>query len=202
MKLKPATRQYSQGARAQAARANGQRIVDAFLKRLMTHWFDEITLDCIAEDAGVTVQTVVRRFGGKEGLLAAAVQIMAAQINAQRAAPAADIDRLVENLVADYERTGDAVIRLLALAPRHPALQEAIEYGQGQHRQWVSGSFADSLARLDNDTRLRAIDALVITTDVYTWKLLRRDMGRNVSAVKSTIKHLIRATVNEFSTTN
>src|SRR6266545_3349860 len=58
-------RRYTQGARAQAAEATALRIVDAFLTRLMKQWFDEITLDGVAEDAGVTVQTVVRRFGGK-----------------------------------------------------------------------------------------------------------------------------------------
>src|SRR3974390_2456291 len=121
--MKTTTRHYAQCARAQAAEATGRRIVEAFLARLMAQWFDEITLDRVAEDAGVTVQTVVRRFGGKEGLLSGAVQTLADRIHTQRATPPGDIDRLVDNLVGDYEQTGDAVIRLLALEGRHPALQ-------------------------------------------------------------------------------
>ena len=60
--MKTATRSYHQGARAESAEATGRRIIEAFLARLMDHWFDEITLDRVAEDAGVTVQTVVRRW--------------------------------------------------------------------------------------------------------------------------------------------
>jgi len=112
-------RAYNLGARAESAEALGQRIVDAFLTRLMKQWFDEITLDQIADDAGTTVQTIVRRFSGKDGLLAAAVRTFASGVNARRATPAGDIARMVDNVVADYEHSGDAVIRLLALESRH-----------------------------------------------------------------------------------
>src|SRR2546423_2368540 len=98
MKLKSRTRRYLQGARAEAAEATGRHIVEAFLAQLMTQWFDDITLDRVAEDARVTVQTVVRRFGGKEGLLGEAVKIMALQIRAQRGNPQGDIERVVSNL--------------------------------------------------------------------------------------------------------
>ena len=125
----------------------------------MTQWFDEITLDRVAEDAGVTVQTVVRRFGGKEGLLSEAVKALANQINARRVSPPGDIGHLVENLIADYEQVGDAVIRLLALEPRHAALKELLDFGRGEHRNWVSGTFSEPLGKLDADVRERALDA-------------------------------------------
>jgi AcrR family transcriptional regulator len=175
--------------------------VDAFLARLVTQWFDEITLDRVAEDADVAVQTVVRRFGGKEGLLTQAVDTLAAQINEQRAAPPGDIDRLVENLMGDYERTGDGVMRLLALEPRHPALKTVLDLGRSQHRQWAETAFAETLGRLEGAARQRALDELVIVTDVYTWKLLRRDMVRTLHATAATIKNLIEATITELTQT-
>src|SRR6516165_3613243 len=135
--MRTATRQYTQRARAEATEATGRRIVEAFLARLMAQWFDEITLDQVAADAGVTVQTVVRRFGGKEGLLSDAVKTLAPQIKARRAAPPGDIDQLVENLLADYEETGDAVVRLLALEPRHPVLKTVLDFGRRSHREWT-----------------------------------------------------------------
>ena len=192
-------RRYTQSARARAAEATAQRIVDAFLARLMKHWFDEITLDRVSADAGVTVQTVVRRFGGKEGLLAEAVKTLSSQINARRASPAGDIDRLVGNLIEDYEHTGDAVIRLLALEPRQPALGAVIEFGRSQHRRWVSEVFAETLGTRDAAARKRALDALVIATDVYVWKLLRRDLGRSVAASTAIMKGLIRAAIAGFA---
>lgn len=195
LKLPARSRRYKQTARAQAAQATAQHIVDAFLARLMKQWFDEITLDCVAQDAGVTVQTVVRRFGGKEGLLTEAVKIIEAQVKERRAAPPGDIGRLVENLIEDYEQSGDAVIRLLALEPRHDVLKVFLDHGRSEHRTWVADSFSEQLGCLDASTRKRALDSLVIITDVYTWKLLRRDMGRSIAAATTTLKHLIHATI-------
>jgi hypothetical protein len=110
------------------------------------------------------------------------------------------VAQVVDSLLRDYEQTGDAVIRLLALGPRHPAVAEVLQFGRGEHRKWVSSAFADPLSRLEDTERQRAMDALVVTTDVYTWKLLRRDMGRSVAATKQTLTRLIQATITEFST--
>jgi AcrR family transcriptional regulator len=194
-----APRRYVQRVRADAAQATAQRIIDAFLARLMTQWFDEITLERVAEDAGVTVQTTIRRFGGKDGLLAEAVKVLGTQIVARRAAPAGDVDRLVANLIEDYERTGDAVTRLLALEPRHPAVRRVTEFGRREHRRWVAAAFGELLRELPRPTRQRALDALVITTDVYVWKLLRRDMRRSQAATRTTISALVRATLAQLT---
>jgi AcrR family transcriptional regulator len=188
-------RGYSQSLRAQSAEATGRHIVEAFLARLKRQWYDEITLARVAEDAGVTVQTVVRRFGDKEGLLGQAVRLMATQINACRATPPGDIETLVDHLLEDYEQTGDAVIRLLALEPRHPALKEVLDFGREQHRTWISGVLG---FLVNAAARERALDALVIVTDVYTWKLLRRDMARSLAATATTLKSLVSATMAEF----
>ena len=202
MKLPTATRRYTQTVRAVSAQATGKQILDAFLARLMTQWFDEITLDSIAEDAGVTVQTILRRFGGKEGLLENAVKILAVQIRARRGPATADIESLVHRVIEDYETTGDAVIGLLALEPRHPALKEVLDFGRGEHRQWTSMAFAEVLGKFDAAARNAALDALVVVMDVYTWKLLRRDMRRSVAATATVMKKLIRATIAEFNEPN
>jgi len=197
--MKTPTRPYAQRARAQAAEATGRRIVEAFLARLLAQWFDEITLDRVAADAGVTVQTVVRRFGGKEALLATAVDTLAVRILAQRGAPPGDLERLVDNLLGDYEQTGDAVIRLLALEPRHPVLKPFLDRGRTQHRQWAARAFADRLDQLPAASRQRALDQLVIITDVYTWKLLRRDMARSLNATAATLKEFLQGALLRFS---
>ena len=72
----------------------------------------------------------------------------------------------VGDLTGDYERNGDAVIRLLALEPRHRVIKELLDFGRGEPRLWASKAFAGPLGRLDAETRERALDALVIATDV------------------------------------
>lgn len=198
MKSGDAPRPYAQVARAQAAEATGIRIVEAFLARLMSQWYDEITLDSVAKDAGVTVQTVIRRFGGKEGLLDHAVRMLAERINAQREVIGGDLEGIVDTLLADYEQTGDMVIRLLALEDRYAAMKELVTFGRAEHRNWVGKVFAEQLAILEEAVRPAALDALVILTDVYTWKILRRDMARPLPETAAALRQLIRSTLAGF----
>jgi hypothetical protein len=87
---------------------------------------------------------------------------------AKRYAPAAgDIPALVAALADDYEITGDATVRLLALEEKVPSLQPLLAQGRDGHREWV--------ATMLGAPELTA--ELVVATDVYTWKLLRRDQG-------------------------
>jgi AcrR family transcriptional regulator len=198
MKLKAASsapRAYAQTARARSTEETGRRIADAFLSRLMTQWYDEITLDAVAADAGVTVQTILRRFYGKDGLLGTAAKTIGAQINAKRAMPANDIAAMADSLFADYEQTGDTVMRLLAMEDRYPAVKGVTDLGRREHRQWLSNVLAAPLGLLDTASRQLAVDALVIVTDVYAWKLLRRDMCRSVPVAKATMKSLIHAAI-------
>lgn len=189
-------------ARAEAAAATGVRIVEAFLGRLMSQWYDEITLDAVAKDAGVTVQTLVRRFGGKEGLLTSAVQTLAARINTEREVSGGDLPVVLDKLLADYEQTGDTVIRLLALEDRYAPMKDLVNFGRGEHRKWVSAAFAEPLASIPPENRPAALDALIILTDVYTWKILRRDMAHSLPETAATLQLLIRSTLAGFSETN
>jgi AcrR family transcriptional regulator len=201
MKSDPAMknpRPYTQQARARAAEETGERIIDAFLSLLMEKWFDDITLDRVAADANVTVQTVVRRFGSKEGLLKSAVKTFADRITASRATASGNIDQMIDNLASDYEVTGDAVIRLLALEPRYEAIKEVLAIGRHEHRAWVSETLALHLGSLGKDKREKAIDELVIATDVYTWKLLRRDMARSQYDSAQSMKHLVLAVISNL----
>lgn len=168
----------------------------------MSQWFDEITLELVAKDAGVTVQTVIRRFGGKEGLITRAGQVLSEQIKEQRTAPPGDLAGMVTRLLADYEQTGDAVLRLLALELRHPVLKPFLDFGRREHRDWTAGVFASRLHRLKPAARDAALDALVVATDVYTWKLLRRDRANSVAATQTILVRLIQAILTEFSPTN
>ncbi len=199
MKNASQARPYRQTARAESAAATGQRIVEAFLKRLGEQWYDEITLDQVADEAGVTVQTIVRRFGGKAGLLDEAIHAMGRSSKERRATPPGDPERLARNLVDDYERTGDTIIRLLAVEGRHAALHEHLTRARRWHRDWIAGVFADDLEPLGAKARQAALDALVVATDVYTWKLLRRDMGRGVAATQATIAGMLRSTISAYS---
>ncbi len=186
-----AARPYRQAVRAEAAAAMGRRIVEAFLALARDGWLDDITLDAVARDAGATVQTVIRRFGGKDGLIGAAADLLDREIAARRDVPPGAVEQALAALVADYELTGDLIIRLLAQEPRHPALRTVLDRGRAGHRAWLVEVFAARLAGLTPPARERRLDALVVATDVYAWKLLRRDMGHAPAEVAALMGELV-----------
>src|SRR6516164_6581886 len=123
-------RTYRQAARAEAAQITGRRIVAAFARSLETDWVEDITLDQVAREAKVSVQTVIRRFGGKQGLVEAVVKDVDRQVRGVRGVPRGDLRTAVANLCADYEATGEMVLRLLAQEERYPAFKPFIDYGR------------------------------------------------------------------------
>lgn len=166
------------GARAQSAAETGERILDSTVELFWEMPIEQMTLDEVARRAGVTVQTVIRRFSSKEGLIAATTDRERQKIVAQRnTAPVGDVDGAVRVLLDHYETLGDRVLKLLADETRSPALQEILDGGRRVHRDWCARVFAPTLAGLTGVDRTRRLAQFVAICDVYTWKLLRRDAG-------------------------
>ena len=184
-------RAYRQSARAIAAEATAERIVDVFFAAIREGWFDEIRLEDIARGAGVTVQTVIRRFGGKEGLLDALKGQMNVKVDQRRDVEAGDARGVVASLLSDYEEHGDIMMRMLAQEDRFPACRAVTDHGKRMHRQWITKAFAPWLEALAPDARRRAEDALVIAGDLYVWKLMRRDMQRPLSEYQDVMETML-----------
>jgi AcrR family transcriptional regulator len=111
----PQKRPYRMRARAAAATETGRRILEATIELHRERFFDQVSLEDIAERAGVTVRTVIRRFGSKERLIEAAAEEGTRQVTDQRyRAPLGDIEGVVNNLVDHYEEWADSALRLLA----------------------------------------------------------------------------------------
>jgi AcrR family transcriptional regulator len=171
-------RPYRMVARAESAAATGERILDAAVEVFWELPGEQISLDEVARRAGVTVQTVIRRFGGRDALMASAAEREAERVGRQRdEAPVGDPARAVRVLVDHYEAMGDRVLRLLAEEERVPRLREIADRGRLVHREWCARVFAPALAGRAGVERRRRLAQLVAICDVYTWKLLRRDAG-------------------------
>ena len=173
-----ARRPYRMQARAAAAARTGEQILDAATELFWELPGEQLSLDEVARRAEVTVQTVIRRFGGRDGLLAAAAEREAGRIRDQRdQAPVGDAATAVRVLVDHYEAYGDRVLKLLADERRVPALAQIAEQGRAVHRQWCARVFAPVLEGRPSAEKRRRLAQLVAVCDVYTWKLLRRDAG-------------------------
>lgn len=193
VKTKERPRDYRQVARAEATKERHERIVRHFMDLLRDRWLDEFTLNDVADASGVTVQTLIRRFGGKEGLLKAALAILEVEVTQRREAPKDDVKRLVDQLVDDYEAVGDMVVRCLAQEPRFPMLTIILKKGREHHRAWLSDVFARWLKQLSPKACKERVDMLYAATDVNTWKLFRRDFGHDVATTKALVLQLVLA---------
>ena len=182
--MKVTKKPYSMELRAAAAEATHERILNAASEAFLDGWYDDVTIAAIAKRAGVSGQTLLNHFGNKEALAAAAHKRIGEQIEGLRYTPEpGDVPALVEATVDDYERTGDAVIRALALEEKVPALRPLLERGRQSHRRWVESMF-------------RAPDLvaeLMVATDVYSWKHLRRDQRLSREETLAAMRRMVEA---------
>src|ERR1700674_769545 len=108
------SRGHRLGRRAVSATANGESILASARRLLGELRYDQVSLDPVAAQAGVTERTVVRRFGSKEQLFRAVGAERAASIRRTRDdVPAGDVAKAVKLLVETYEVSGDEVLNLL-----------------------------------------------------------------------------------------
>src|SRR5918912_3387359 len=191
-------RPYRMSARAEAAAETGRRILEAVIELHRERFFDQGSLEDIAERAGVTVQTVIRRFGSKERLFEAAAEEGKRQVISQRdQAPVGDVEGAIENLVDHYEEWADSALRLLAQEERIAAFRSVTDAARAFHYEWVERTFAPLLAERTGTARRRLLAELVAICDVYFWKLLRRDLGLSREQTELAIRETILALEGE-----
>ncbi|MDQ4128826.1 MAG: TetR/AcrR family transcriptional regulator [Actinomycetota bacterium] len=187
-------RAYRMGARAEAAAETGRRILQATIELYMERFYDQVSLEDVAERAGVTVQTILRRFGSKEQLVSAAAEAAGKRVRSQRdRAPVGDIAGAVKVLVETYEEHGDRYLRLLAQEERVPAFRAVTDTGRAHHYEWVERDFAPLLAGRNGPQRERLLAQLIAICDLYFWKLLRRDLGLSREQTELAITEAITA---------
>ena len=174
-------RTYDMGTRQRAKDSTRDAIVRATIDAFMAERSFAITLPTIAERAKVTVKTVLRHFGSREGVIEAAWAQAYDEVMAERTPPPGDLEGALKVLIAHYERRGSIGLVMLADEndPRAVRMNSA---GRAAHREWVEEVFADRLPE-QAAARTRLVDVLVVATDLYAWKLLRIDRGLSVDDV-------------------
>jgi len=188
------SRPYSMTVRAARAAATRQRILDA-AQALYDARTTDVTLDAVATAAEVSVQTVLRIFGSKDALLVEAVGSLR-QAEQHRAVMPGSIVAAVRGLFDDYEAIGDRVIGILADEHRIAGFAAAAAAGRRGHRHWAERVFAPYLPTAAGGRRERALVALIAATDVYVWKLLRRDMGLSRDEAEVIVRGLCEAAIS------
>jgi AcrR family transcriptional regulator len=152
-----------------------------------------VTLNDVAEDAGVALRTVLRHFGSRDGLFEAAFSVMVEEISGHCApTPPGDIEAAIESLVNHYEQDGDLNLKTLEEESDIPLLHTLLEQGRRIHRAWLEEIFGPLLVKLSKAQFQAKMIQLYAATDVYLWKLLRRDLGHSRDVTRATFEQLVR----------
>jgi AcrR family transcriptional regulator len=186
------TRTYTMTARAEAAEATRARIREALFELGTTRMFTEISLEDVARAAGVSVQTVLRHYGSRAALIESNIEFAIAKVTHERAVPAGDLDTALAVLIDHYELRGDTVMLMLAQEGTDEQVRRLTDSGRRMHRDWVASTFAPLVAGRED-----LLDLLVVATDVYTWKLLRRDRGLSRATTEQRMKALVRSVTSD-----
>jgi AcrR family transcriptional regulator len=189
--MKTTPRSYTMRTRAEQAGRTRDRILDAVIDLVAERPLAACTLPAIADRADVSVQTILRAFVSRDGLFEAALERGSAQVLAERRADPDDVDGSLESLIDHYEKLGDGVVLLLGQESWEPFAAQVTTNGRRLHRVWVESVFARSLEAAPRAAREQLVDLLVVATDVYAWKLLRRDRGLSRNQTTERVRRLV-----------
>ena len=181
--------------RGKKAAATRERVLEV-TQELFAAKSTEFTLESVASTAGTSVQTVLRAFGNKEKLILEAVGSFRATVPPRDELPRS-VGEAVARLFDDYEVIGDRVIGMLAEEHRIPGLALVAAEGRERHRAWVEAAFAIQLAGCPSRVRRSVVPALLAATDVYVWKLLRRDLALDRREAQAAVERLIRGVLTD-----
>lgn len=196
--MKSATRTYDSSNRKVQAEARRVRILKCAADLLASSSDDEFRLEDVAQAADVSVQTILRAFGSKDGLMVATLESVAPDaldLSVFNNIQVKDLDQLIITMFKVYEKIGDLVIHALAHEHRSPEFQKSLDVGREFHKGWVSDAFDVHIKRRPPNERAALFHALLTATDIYIWKVLRRDevlsFDASVASVVITLRSLI-----------
>jgi AcrR family transcriptional regulator len=194
-------RNYTMSTRADGVVKTRERIISAATTLLFAEAYEDITLNAIAAAAGVSHQTVLNHFESKEGVARAVAEVLKAEtVDVRYSARPGDAADAVRVLVGEYERYGDANARWAVTAERLGNLAPILDEARASHQLWIEHMFADALPATPARRR-RSINAVHVATDVYSWKLLRRDLGLSRSDTERVMTDLVEAVLLAASST-
>jgi AcrR family transcriptional regulator len=192
MKMTETKRSYQMSKRAESAAQTERDIFAVTVALWRERPLGDITLEDIAERAGISTRTIIRRYGSKEGLFETCVKYSASdQENNRDQAKVGDIEDIIHCLLTDYEIHGDAMIRTLASEEQLEVARRVLETGRQQHRAWCEKMFAPYLPAKTDVLYEQELLAFIAATELYLWKLLRRDLKHSLSDTRRTFMRLV-----------
>ena len=186
-------RAYDMTKRSDAVGGTRRRIAEAALALFKERDYEAVSLDQIARAAGVSHQTVLNHCENKAGVLLAAGELFSEEIRELEAdAIPGDVTSVVHTTCVRYEVLGDANARWATMGTRAPEVAEGLARGRLGFQAWLEEVLGDLMPDDDQpDERRRVLLGLHAALDVFTWKLLRRDLGLSQAQTEAQLTDLV-----------
>ncbi len=198
--MKLETRKYDSSKRKARAEERRKHILKCSARLISAASEDAFRLEDVAKAAGVSVQTILRAFGSRVGLMIATLETEAPDaVDFTRFTniEVSNLDSFVRTVFTVYDKIGDLVIRALADEHRSPEFQKTLEVGRTFHREWVSQVFGSYIDRRPPKEQPVLFRALMTATDIYIWKILRRDEALSLEEAIATVVLTLKALIQE-----
>lgn len=187
-----ARRSYDRTGRRARADELTFRILDVVLEMVQGLDAPDITLEAAAVAAEVSVQSVVRRFGSKDGLYAAAFARARTHYRPSRTALSADdlATSIVRAQLEIYERWGKALLYLQTQENERPRVARELEIGRRERRLWLAGVLSERLRRCRRREDMLA--QIFTLTDVHAWAAFRLTQRMSRRRTEANMADLLR----------
>lgn len=201
MKLEKSS--YNNENRRRKAENTKRGIIKAFGRLWTKYSLKEITLEMVANEAGVTTRTVLRKFGSKETLMAESLSTDPLEISEERNnAKIGDIDDILTILLSNYENIGEAAIRTIYLEPELEMAREIGIKGRAIHKAWCMKVFAPYLPDIKSPDYEIQLTSFIAATEIYLWKLMRKDLKLSKKKTFSVFKNMVEGLIHKSSQNN
>jgi AcrR family transcriptional regulator len=185
-------RTYDGRLRALQAGQRRDSIVDTGLRLFMEQPYEDVTLQRIADAAGVALKTVVRQFGTKDALFMECVRRRGEHEQESRQIDVGDVAGAARVLAHRYEEIGDMTMRFLALEDRFESVKEMLAFARKLHLDWLARVFAPWLPARE---RRRRLAQLFAATEIFVWWVWRNRLGVDRKTAEEAMERTLAALV-------
>ncbi len=183
---------YSMVRRGETKAASRDLILDAAEHFFSQELYENVSLNRIAGEAGLGIQTVLRHFPTKETLfLASMTRSLEKADKSRNYLPGQSLEESVLQLLSYYESHGATIINYLNQVATNPAFAPITQAGGEAHARWIKVLFS-SYFKFGNDNNPILQKQIEVILDIRVWELLRYRKGLSVEEVSRVITGLLK----------
>lgn len=198
MKTIEKKRSYHMSARADQVARNDKKIMDAVAELWLELPMPELTLEKVAARSGVTVRTILRKYGSKEGLIKSLIENDGGRFTSNRMqVTPGNLPDILDALLEEYELMGDAIIRTLTVEYEFPSTAVILEKARSIHREWCEFVFSPFLPDQSSDQYEIVLSSFIVATEFYLWKLMRKDLGKSPEQTRQIFLYTLKCLANQ-----